>query len=117
MPRYVILEHDHPVLHWDLMLECGGVLRTWRLESPPRPGGAVSGTASFDHRLHYLDYEGPVSGDRGCVKRWDLGELTWLAEQDEQVTVSLVGNRLRGLARLRKGAGEKWLVTFDPQMP
>ena len=27
MPRYVILEHDHPVLHWDLMLEAGGVLQ------------------------------------------------------------------------------------------
>ena len=116
MSRYVILEHDHPVLHWDFMLESGGALRTWRLESPPRPDEAVSGTASFDHRLHYLDYEGPVSGDRGCVKRWDFGEFTWLADQGGQVTVNLVGKRLRGIARLLKGTEGRWLVTFDPQM-
>ena len=26
-----------------------------------------------DHRLAYLDYEGPISGDRGSVTRWDRG--------------------------------------------
>src|SRR5205807_395991 len=42
MPRFVILEHDHPELHWDLMLEAGPVLRTWRLAAPPQPGRAVA---------------------------------------------------------------------------
>ena len=36
MPRFVILEHDHPSLHWDFILEVGEVLWTWRL-SAPRP--------------------------------------------------------------------------------
>ena len=27
MPRYVVLEHDFPTLHWDLMLEFGSVLQ------------------------------------------------------------------------------------------
>ena len=35
MPRFVILEHDYPELHWDLMLETAGALRTWRLLRPP----------------------------------------------------------------------------------
>ena len=26
MPRFVILEHDHPEVHWDLMLEAGASL-------------------------------------------------------------------------------------------
>ena len=60
VPRYVILEHDHPARHWDFMLESGDVLRTWRLAAPPRPGGAVAAEPSFDHRRAYLDYEGPV---------------------------------------------------------
>ena len=64
MPRFVILEHDHPVLHWDLMLEAGDVLQTWRLANPPTPGCAIDATALPDHRLTYLDYEGPVSGNR-----------------------------------------------------
>ena len=38
MPRFVILEHDHPVLHWDLLVERNGVLCGWRLRSPPRRG-------------------------------------------------------------------------------
>ena len=38
MPRFVILEHDHPRLHWDLMLQTGDALRTWRLASPPTRG-------------------------------------------------------------------------------
>src|SRR5206468_490246 len=59
MPRFVILEHDHPTRHWDLMLEARGVLRTWRLSAPPKAGVAIAATASFDHRAIYLDYEGP----------------------------------------------------------
>ena len=62
MPRFVILEHDHPILHWDFMLESGEVLRTWRLAAPPRPGADFSAAPSFDHRRVYLDYEGPISG-------------------------------------------------------
>jgi hypothetical protein len=69
MPRFVILEHDHPELHWDFMLEAGAVLRTWRLAAPPALGQVVAAAASFDHRLLYLDYEGPVSGGRGTVRR------------------------------------------------
>ena len=38
MPRFVILEHDHPQLHWDFMLEVGEVLWTWRLATAPRGG-------------------------------------------------------------------------------
>src|SRR5262249_60769057 len=48
MPRYVVLEHDHPGLHWDFMLEAGAVLRTWRLSAPPQPGHSVPATPSLD---------------------------------------------------------------------
>ncbi|HLQ45321.1 MAG TPA: hypothetical protein VK137_11370, partial [Planctomycetaceae bacterium] len=37
MPRFAILIHDHPFLHWDLLVEQAGVLQAWRLlESPGR---------------------------------------------------------------------------------
>src|SRR5581483_7197270 len=100
MPRYVILEHDHPERHWDFMLEAGEILRTWRLSSPPAPGQTVVAEASFDHRRHYLDYEGPVSGGRGRVTRWDAGTFTWQADEPEQVVVVLQGNRLKATAVL-----------------
>src|SRR5688572_30170905 len=80
MAGFVILEHDHPVLHWDLMLEAEGILQTWRLAQPPAPGTSIEATALGDHRIAYLDYEGPVSGNRGNVKRWDGGEFEDAAE-------------------------------------
>jgi hypothetical protein len=69
MPQFVLLAHDWPTPHLDLMLSAGGVLKTWRLAAWP---GAAEPIA--DHRLHYLDYEGPVSGGRGTVRRVLAGE-------------------------------------------
>ena len=45
MRRFVILEHDHPKLHLDLMLEAGDVLQTWRLAGAPSPGRSIDATA------------------------------------------------------------------------
>lgn len=103
MPRFVILEHDHPTLHWDFMLEAGDVLRTWRLDAPPNPQRAVSAEPSFDHRLAYLDYQGPISGGRGVVHRWDAGSFTWLSEVPDAVTVQLHGERCRGVVEISAG--------------
>ena len=73
--RYVILRHegiDEP--HFDLMFETssGSALATWRCESWP-----IETTAALvrlpDHRRAYLDYEGPISGDRGHVTRVTTG--------------------------------------------
>ena len=103
MPRFVILEHDHPTLHWDLMLESGGVLRTWRLASPPSAGCSIAAEAIGDHRLLYLDYEGPISRNRGYVRRWDAGSFAWLTEEKALVGVRLEGQRCRGVAEIAEG--------------
>ena len=70
MPRYVILRHENrnpaePSVHWDLMLEAGTSLRTWALAALPVAGESIAAEQLPDHRLHYLDYEGPISGNRG----------------------------------------------------
>ena len=75
MPRYVILEHDHPFLHWDLMLEAGDALRTWRLLAPPSAAEPVPAQDLARHRKHYLDYEGPVSGNRYSIRVVGLNGL------------------------------------------
>src|SRR5262249_27787276 len=113
MPRFVILEHDHPQRHWDLMLEANGVLRTWRLHAPPELGSIVVATPSFDHRLAYLDYEGPVSGGRGTVKRWDAGTFEEESETADQKTFRLCGAHLSGRARLER-TGEAWNFVCEP---
>jgi hypothetical protein len=113
MPRFVILEHDHPHLHWDLMLELDGVLRTWRLPSPPSSAPRAA-TALGDHRLAYLDYQGPVSGNRGTVKRWDAGTYTIERRDDAGWVVALRGGRWSGTLTLTLGGGADWHLRCEP---
>jgi hypothetical protein len=108
MPRFVILEHDHPHLHWDLMLEAGAMLRTWRLAQPPEPGRIVAAEALADHRLLYLDYEGPVSGNRGYVRRWDWGTYQGdlpAAAHGGDIVLQFDGQRVKGQGVLTGAAG------------
>lgn len=115
MPRFVVLEHDHPQQHWDLMLEAGAVLRTWRLDQPLGCGQELTAAAVFDHRLHYLDYEGPISGNRGRVIRRERGTFTGEAEGDQEIIVQLEGERLRGTLRLQHEDGDRWRGEFHAE--
>ncbi len=105
MPRFAILEHDHPELHWDLLLEHGPACRTWRLSAPPGTAGDILAKELPDHRLVYLDYEGPVSGNRGTVARRDAGRFVWITATDDQVAVLVTGTKWSGrLQLIRHGA-------------
>jgi hypothetical protein len=119
MPRFVILQHDHPFVHWDLMLEAGEVLRTWRLAAPPLSGTEpIAATPLGDHRKLYLDYEGPVSGGRGEVTRWDAGwyqELAGEVRSGRSVRVHLQGKRVVGPALLEPGPEEGWTFRFTAE--
>lgn len=111
MPRFVILTHDHPTWHWDFMLESGDVLRTWRLASDPGQLGAVQATPLPDHRLLYLDYEGPVSNQRGNVQRWDAGLYEVLEESRGSLSLTLNGQKLTGRVMLKTAEdGTVWLT-------
>jgi hypothetical protein len=111
MQRFVVLAHDWPVPHWDLLLEAGPVLKAWRLLGEPGPGRTVPAEPNFDHRLFYLDYEGPLTGDRGAVTRWDAGSYEGQLE-DEGWKVRLTGNRLNGRATLAR-AGDGWVFFVE----
>jgi hypothetical protein len=114
MPRFVILEHDHPALHWDLMLEADDVLQTWRLANPPEmESDPIYTTALGDHRIVYLEYEGPVSGNRGAVRRWDAGLFD---EEPDSLPLArkliLKGTRLHGRILLEQIEGPSWRFTL-----
>jgi hypothetical protein len=117
MSRYVILEHDYPTRHWDFMLEAGPFLRTWRLSAPPEEARIVIAQATFDHRLCYLDYEGPVSGDRGRVSRWDTGSFEWRTDEPNEIAVVLEGSRLRGVAILSLQQNGEWRLQWEGRGP
>ena len=123
MPRFAILIHDHPFLHWDLLVEQAGVLRSWRLlECPDRWLLAtrpitLSAEAIPDHRLAYLDYEGPVSRERGSVQRWDSGRVEWLEQSEQMIRLKLEGKRLQGMLMLTQpDDAQLWRAVFDGRM-
>jgi hypothetical protein len=127
--RWVLLWHDCPTdyrdgSHWDLMLEREGVaeerrLATWSLRELPKgwPGAAVDApteveaVAFADHRAAYLDYEGPVSGDRGTVTRIARGEFTWREATERRVVVDLFNN-LQGEVTLVGDSGVLWRLKW-----
>ena len=123
--------------HWDLMFEAEGALKTWSSPTLPRRwleqlaaadapdesrrrGDAVAGDATIDagttcecqllpdHRRAYLDYEGPVSQNRGTVRRCDRGTVQWLRHDTECVAVEVSGNIIRGTILLRRVDGSEW---------
>ncbi|MGD1278009.1 MAG: hypothetical protein ABR964_12405 [Tepidisphaeraceae bacterium] len=89
--RYVVLHHTgigQP--HFDVMMETapGSPLATWRCPHwPPQPADAF--TPLGEHRRDYLDYEGPVSGNRGQVRRVAAGHVQSIAISADQWTVVL----------------------------
>lgn len=120
MPQFVLLIHDHPFVHWDVLVEHGEVLRSWRLlESPARwlvqAAVTLSAEAMGDHRRMYLDYEGPVSRERGRVARWDHGQAEWLVESETLVRLRLNGSRLVGELTLNRETSQPlWTARLSP---
>jgi hypothetical protein len=102
MDRFVVLEHDWGGVHWDFMLERGDVLRTWAVDAPIVPGVELPARALADHRRLYLDYEGPISGDRGTVRRVEEGRYEALHWAPDRVVVRLSGVQLVGDVELRR---------------
>ena len=99
-----------------MMLETSETLATWAFDQPPDAAQEISAEALPDHRLDYLDYEGPVSGGRGSVTRWDSGECRLEQRSDTELTASLHGARLVGritLARL-PDTRDRWRFTYAP---
>ena len=96
MPRFAVLAHDWPEPHFDLFLEAGSTLQSWKLPADFSPPARSSILLGAPHRLLYLDYEGPVSGGRGSVKRWDGGTFEWIHDRESHLEIQLHGHILSG---------------------
>lgn len=102
MPRFVLLEHRRDGVHFDFLLERGGVLRTWAIDEAIAPGRILRARGLPDHRLAYLDYEGALSGGRGTVRRLDRGSYVESEWTPELVRVRIVGDQICGEVELRR---------------
>lgn len=116
--QFVVLHHRiADDAHYDLMIDWGEGLASWRCQTPPEEAG-TQGLACRrigHHRRAYLDYEGPVSRNRGHVARIDRGQCSILMATDSRWVVSFRGQRLRGRYALQARDSDRrdWLLTPD----
>jgi len=97
------------------MLEADGILRTWAVDEEPAIGHTLTALALPDHRQAYLDYEGPVSGELGEVRRWDEGTYRLVDEfASEAFVVEIRGRRLSGQVHFERTTtdAQRWVVSL-----
>jgi hypothetical protein len=110
--RYVVLRHDGvPVPHFDLMVETssGSELATWQSSHWPIETDTPL-TRLPDHRRMYLDYEGPVSGDRGEVHRVASGRLRLDRRSDTLWRLTFRDLIAYSQLELRHESKDRWLA-------
>jgi hypothetical protein len=98
------------------MLEIQQGLATWSLAQGPDAAPSIPARGLPDHRLAYLEYEGPISDGRGSVTRWDRGNYQ-LQQHDRDELVALVaGEKLVGQVTLKRSAdsADEWAFSFTP---
>ena len=103
--RFVVLFHtQRQGDHFDLMIDDGSWLATWKTREAPETAcdGEMDCLRIGDHRRIYLDYEGPVSGDRGDVKQHDAGQCVIHVKSQHRWDVTFEGKRLKGQFTLAK---------------
>ena len=117
--RFVILNHQAPTSdesssarslqdHFDLMFETSesDLLKTFAVPQLPNPEETIEFAPLSDHRAAYLDYEGPISNNRGEVTQHASG--IWDGELNKQIELSFDSES-------KHFAGEQWTLRFDQQ--
>ncbi|MDH3583819.1 MAG: hypothetical protein OER86_06355 [Phycisphaerae bacterium] len=86
-------------------------LRAWRLQVPPWQWSQyrIFPLVPLDpHRRRYLNYQGPVAGDRGQVWRVDCGTVVVSPEPGSCWLLRVELKHFRGRLRLHRGAEGAW---------
>lgn len=117
--RSVLLRHDLPdgTWHYDWLIDPVGEgqpqernLIAFRVRLRPDRTDSFDAERLADHRREYLSYEGPLSGERGNVRREAAWEITLREASNEELVVELhlprPSIRLRGLRQTKGRSGQ-----------
>jgi hypothetical protein len=100
MKKFVIQRHErqNELTHWDLMLEAGNILETYRIGVEPEQWGSepIEAVRIFDHPMKFLTYEGPVNKGTGSVNIVDLGTYRIIKRVEGRLKLELTGKVLKG---------------------
>ncbi len=113
---FVLLRHETPPgsnisSHWDLMIQDGDHLATWRLESDLFQTAQQSAERIDNHRLEYLTFEGPISNNRGSVRQVDQGEFRIQLWSENEISGELHAQTNKTFMRLSRTANSThWLL-------
>jgi len=113
--RYVVLFHRQPESsadglaagrgdHYDWMFESAEGLLTWSTQRrlSADEAGVIEAIKLPLHRAAYLDYEGPVSRNRGEVRRVESGRFRLITQTADRFEVDARGGR-EGRLRFTRG--------------
>ncbi|UCG59627.1 MAG: hypothetical protein JSU70_08935 [Phycisphaerales bacterium] len=109
--RFVVHEHTTDAgVHWDLMLEMGEALGTYRLRQAPAKAaqGPIGAVKILDHTLKFLAYEGPVQKGAGSVRLIDMGRYQSGHRDSDLIELRLAGQILTGQYVLTHVGGDEW---------
>jgi bifunctional non-homologous end joining protein LigD len=111
--RFVIQEHSENSVHWDLMLQIGSVLQTYRLDKAPEEiiHSSANATQIFDHPFRFLTYEGPVHRGKGNVHVIESGTYEIVSQSHDLVELKLNGKDLNGTFTLIHINDENWIFS------
>ncbi|WP_293052879.1 ATP-dependent DNA ligase [Mycobacterium sp.] len=112
---FVIQEHHARRLHYDFRLERDGVLVSWAVPKNLPASTFVNHLAvrTEDHPLEYATFEGTIPKGHygaGTVTIWDSGTYDTEKFGDDEVIVTLHGNRISGRYALIRTDGDQWLA-------
>jgi bifunctional non-homologous end joining protein LigD len=125
---FVVQKHEARRTHYDLRLECEGVLKSWAVPKGFSTDPKVKHLAVMveDHPLDYASFEGVIpEGEYGAgpVMVWDAGkyQVSWEGKvlSDKQImeklargelSVEFFGRKLKGVYILIKRDGKQWLL-------
>ncbi|SFA46355.1 ATP-dependent DNA ligase LigD ligase module /ATP-dependent DNA ligase LigD phosphoesterase module /ATP-dependent DNA ligase LigD polymerase module [Rhodococcoides kroppenstedtii] len=114
-PTFVIQEHHARRLHYDFRLERDGVLVSWAVPKnlPTDTTSNHLAVHTEDHPLDYAGFEGTIPAGEyggGEVTVWDHGTYIEEKWRDDEVIVTLTGERVSGRYALIRTGGDQWMV-------
>src|SRR5437762_12515159 len=132
---FVIQQHAARRMHYDLRLECGGVLKSWAVPKGPSldPSEKRLAAQTEDHPFDYASFEGVIPAGQygaGEVIVWDCGAYSpdegaayWFHDREKaerqvreglekgKLGFFLRGEKVKGsFALVRMADGKNWLL-------